>query len=558
MLVHYENGEPTDAASEPIAADIRPEGDGRKLAKLKLIAGLAHIDLDSLVQRDAARRQKRLAMVAAASLVGMVGTSGLALYAIDQRNEARDQRAEADGLIEYMLTDLRKQLEPVGRLEVLDGVGKRAMDYYARQKLEDLSDSELGRRARATMLVAEVQNVRGDNAGALPAFQQAARTTEALLARDPDDPERLYNHGQSLFWVGYIAWQHGRMEEAREALEGYSDISHELAARDRDNLEWQMEEAYSLSNLGTMDFEEGKLASALGYFQRSLDLVDTVSEKEGRPVARQVELGESHSWVSTTLRDLGRIENAIDVRRRELAIYSPMRRADPGNVDIIYAEAYAAAAMGSMLFDRGDFAGAREMLDRSIALAEGQIAADPQNTFAKELARGSLRDRALMAWLEEDRNEATRLFGRLEAHTASLKRADPDNYEWGVEDPVRLALYRAFSDRMADPADALRERARSWRKALKREDPDSPALIVGSHVVEGLALDRMNRTNEARDAYRKALSIGAVTREVVNTRKIAFQAVAAERLGERQRARTLRNRLAELGVDPPIDNALNR
>ena len=558
LLVHYEDGEPTDVASEPIAADLRPEGDGRKLAKLKLIAGLTHLDLDTLVQRDAARRQKRLAMVAAASLMGMVGTSGLALYAIDQRNEARDQRAEADGLIEYMLTDLRKQLEPVGRLEVLDGVGKRAMDYYARQKLEDLSDSELGRRARATMLVAEVQNVRGDNAGALPAFQQAARTTQALLERDPDDPERLYNHGQSLFWVGYIAWQHGRMEKAREALEGYSDISHELAARDRDNLEWQMEEAYSLSNLGTMDLEEGKLASALGYFQHSLDLVDTVSAKEGRPVARQVELGESHSWVSTTLRDLGRIEDAIEVRRRELAIYAPLRRADPGNVDIIYAEAYAAAAMGNMLFDRGDFAGAREMLDRSIALAEEQIAADPQNTFAKELARASLRDRALMAWLERDRNEATRLFDRLEEHTAALKRADPDNYEWSVEDPVRLALYRAFSDRMSDPPDALRKRASSWRKALKREDPDSPALIVGSHVVEGLALDRMNRTNEAHEAYRKALSIGAVTREVVNTRKIAFQAVAAERLGERQRARTLRNRLAELGVDPPIDNALNR
>ncbi|WP_198507741.1 toll/interleukin-1 receptor domain-containing protein [Qipengyuania seohaensis] len=558
LLVHYENGEPTDAQSEPIAADIRPEGDGKKLAKLKLIAGLAHLDLDSLVQRDAARRQKRLAMVAAASLVGMVGTSGLALYAIDQRNEAREQRAEADGLIEYMLTDLRKQLEPVGRLEVLDGVGKRAMDYYARQKLEDLSDSELGRRARATMLVAEVQNVRGDNAGALPAFQQAARTTEALLLRKPDDPERMYNHGQSLFWVGYIAWQHGRMDEAREALEGYSEISHELAALDRENLEWQMEEAYSLSNLGTMDFEGGNLASALDYFQRSLDRVDAVSEKEGRPVARQIELGESHSWVSTTLRDLGRIEDAIGVRERELGIYAPLRRNDPGNVDAIYGEAYAAAAMGNMLMEKGDFSRARTMLEKSIALGEEQIAADPQNTFAKELIRASMRDRALLAWLDGDRDTATRLFERLETHLASLQAADRDNYEWNVEDPVRLALYRAFSDRLSEPADSLRARALSWRKALKREDPDSPALLVGSYVAEGLALDRLNRNSEARTAYRKAVSIGDVTPEVVNTRKIALQAVAAERLGDRQGALSLRRRLTELGVDPPIDNALRR
>ena len=171
LLVHYENGEPTDREAEPIAADMRPEADGRKLAKLKLVAGLAGVDLDHLVQRDAARRQRKLVMVAGASALGMIGTTALSAYAIDQRNEAREQRAEADGLIEYMLTDLRKQLEPVGRLELLDGVGKRAMDYYARQKLADLSATELGRRARATMLVAEVQNLRGNNAEAPPAFR---------------------------------------------------------------------------------------------------------------------------------------------------------------------------------------------------------------------------------------------------------------------------------------------------------------------------------------------------------------------------------------------------
>jgi hypothetical protein len=34
-----------------------------------------------------------------------------------------------------MLTDLRKKLEPVGRLEVMDSVGQRALAYYAAQDL---------------------------------------------------------------------------------------------------------------------------------------------------------------------------------------------------------------------------------------------------------------------------------------------------------------------------------------------------------------------------------------------------------------------------------------
>ena len=45
-----------DGGIEPLAADLRKEGDGRRLGVLKLVAGLAGVGLDALVQRDAARR----------------------------------------------------------------------------------------------------------------------------------------------------------------------------------------------------------------------------------------------------------------------------------------------------------------------------------------------------------------------------------------------------------------------------------------------------------------------------------------------------------------------
>lgn len=45
----------SDVAAEPIAADLRPGKDGRRLALLKLIAGLADVPLDALARRDAAQ-----------------------------------------------------------------------------------------------------------------------------------------------------------------------------------------------------------------------------------------------------------------------------------------------------------------------------------------------------------------------------------------------------------------------------------------------------------------------------------------------------------------------
>ncbi len=120
-------GRPTGKRAEPIAADLRDSGDGRKLGLLKIVAGMLGVGVDDLIQREQQRRNKRLSYIAAASLAGMTMTSGLAVFAFDKRDEARDQRREAEGLVGFMLGDLRAKLEPIGRLDALDAVGSRAL-----------------------------------------------------------------------------------------------------------------------------------------------------------------------------------------------------------------------------------------------------------------------------------------------------------------------------------------------------------------------------------------------------------------------------------------------
>ena len=46
-----DDGQLTDVPAEPIAADLRPGGDGKRLAKLNLVAGLLGVGLDEIVQR---------------------------------------------------------------------------------------------------------------------------------------------------------------------------------------------------------------------------------------------------------------------------------------------------------------------------------------------------------------------------------------------------------------------------------------------------------------------------------------------------------------------------
>ena len=125
----------------------------------------------------------------------------------DRRNAAIVARDDAQGLVEFMLTDLRQRLDAVGRLDVLDAVAKRLLDSYAKEDLLTLDPDALGRRARVLMLLGEVDSARGNLDAALARYKEAVATTEELLRRNPDDEQRIFDHAQSIYWVGDIAWK---------------------------------------------------------------------------------------------------------------------------------------------------------------------------------------------------------------------------------------------------------------------------------------------------------------------------------------------------------------
>jgi tetratricopeptide (TPR) repeat protein len=90
------DGELSPTPAEPIAADIRREADGRRLATQKLVAGLTGLKLDELVKRETQRRVQRMAALTSVAVGGMVVTGGLAFYANARRIEANTQRAIAE------------------------------------------------------------------------------------------------------------------------------------------------------------------------------------------------------------------------------------------------------------------------------------------------------------------------------------------------------------------------------------------------------------------------------------------------------------------------------
>lgn len=75
----------TEQGAEPIAADGREVGDGRKNAFLKVMAGILGVEFDKLRRRDYERQLRRRTAWTSALLILAAVLGGLTLYAIQQR-----------------------------------------------------------------------------------------------------------------------------------------------------------------------------------------------------------------------------------------------------------------------------------------------------------------------------------------------------------------------------------------------------------------------------------------------------------------------------------------
>lgn len=489
-------------ADAPLAADARITGDGKRRAILKLAAAMLGVGLGELVNRDERRRTTRTRIVVSASLALATVMSGLAWVAVQARMEAEFQRNEADGLVEFMLTDLRDRLEPVGRLDALDVVGTRALDYYAKQKLGDLDKDSLGRRARALLLVGEVSNIRGDSDDALRAFRQAAATTQEQLARDPDNQQRLFDHAQSVFWVGYIAYNRGELKAAEAQYREYKRLADRLIALDPENPKWQMEGSYAETNLGVMYIEQGRYAEAEQAFARGLKRIETVARAEPYDAGRQVEIGTNINWLGMANKGLGKEQQALTLHQREIAVYEEVLRRDGADAMAKNRLSIALQFAGDQQLQLGQLDEAIQSYGRAIALNAEMRRLEPANTDWQHSEVGGRLDLTQILAYAGRTAESRSMLDSAAALLGRMIAKDPKNSVWsGYLHSRELSTRSRFALAAGDTAHA----AALINKALglDLEDKDRIAVLLLAGDIDA----RLKRTDSARSHWTTALNL---------------------------------------------------
>ncbi len=485
-----QTGPSTETPAETLAADAREGGDGKKYAMLKVAAGMLGVGLDDLVRRDATRRARFAWTVAGASIAGMAATGALAVYAVAKGNEATAMRGRAETLVEFMLTELRDKLEPVGRIDILEAVGERAMKYYADQDLRTLNEDALARRAKALLLLGEIDFLRNDLDAAQTAYAAAVQATNEQLRRDPKNPTRIFDHAQAVFYNGETAVARGDLATAEDWYREYHRLAQELVKIDGTNPDYQLEIAYATSNLGSVKFFDGRYEEAIDEFKESIATRRRLFDAAPSDANIAFDYAYALSWRAFAELMRGSCDTAIDLIGQQLSIYGDQSSLESENFRVLDAAVTAHRRLAECHLAQGRADDARLAANNATAIADRLLRREKGNANWNVNASHIERMLSLLAKLDGDEPAAV-------SHAEkAIEYADAACARKTCEEWMRHARALAFARRIQSGDGSGAEDAAARLDAMLGELRGAESTDGASTLAAAtLALERYRRRN---------------------------------------------------------------
>ena len=318
--------------------------------------------------------------LAVLAMVSLTGVSVLqARRAERAEHQAQERRQQADDLLSYMLGEFADKLRPVGRLELLDSVGSKALTYLAQD--DNATPAERLQRAKALTVIGEVRVSKRNLKDALEPLEAASR----LLSGAP--PSRELNgawfkaQGAAAFWTGHVYYYTRELDKAADAWLDYRDAEQAWVDAEPTNREALVELSYAYNSLGTARLNMVELAEATTYFKRSIELKKKNIDADPKPDPKaQMEYADSLSWLGNVLLQQGLDRAAERLFAQGTEVIAKARLTAPDDNLWLYREAIMRRWRADALARMGRNAEAGEELRITLSMLKRLRTVDPSNT----------------------------------------------------------------------------------------------------------------------------------------------------------------------------------
>ena len=357
---------------EPLAADVRRFADGKRLALLKIVAGILGVRLDELRQRDAQRRYRRIWLSTFAGVLASLVIGWLTYSQLATRAAAEVQRANTEELLRFMLGDLDR-LEPIRGLERITPEDTEQARFKAELGLEHLDNDSLIENALSWRNEGMDLKWEGRFDDADTRFKRSRAALIELYQREGNTPRALFELAQSEYYVGEIHITKGEIDEALQHWTQYGALARRLVNSEPSNPRNVMELSYSLMNLGALEQQRpipetsrtlALLQAAVEYNQMALVL------DPGNPEYRN-SLMNQLAWLADAYRGICALGDALEARQQVVDLGFESQQKTPLDNHQLEALALYVTGLGELQRDIGlngraaaSFMEAGEMLQR--------------------------------------------------------------------------------------------------------------------------------------------------------------------------------------------------
>jgi hypothetical protein len=224
----------------------------------------------------------------------------------------------------------------------------------------------------------------GDRPAALEDFEAARRTTAALLAEKPNDPERIFDQAQSEYYVGSIDIQGCDPKRAKGPFNAYATLADRLLAIDPHSGIYLREAGYAQGNL-CQDALEAPVekAEAMRACAASLDYMQRAAKAPNAPKDIQADVATHEAWLADAYNAHGDLAHAMEHRLKQQAILSDLRAADPNNRARKKDWIGAQRGLAILELEMGQAGAARARLLKARAETQALVDFEPKNQLWK-------------------------------------------------------------------------------------------------------------------------------------------------------------------------------
>ena len=373
----------TDEPEEPLAADARPQGDGKEVAKNKVIAGLLGLGLDEVMRRAERARKRRarfFGALAGVFLLLAVAATGSAVYAYGKLIESNDRLDEAIEIAYGIVTKATAMSDRYGvpqelTLELLSGAESAINGLFAK----GANTAKLKHR-KAMMLLSFADSYRllGRSDDGLQRVSEARGILADLTDRNPNNAEWQADLAISDYKAGDIQFYRGHLIEAldkfRASLRALIEYpGHDLSGQYSYYLLW------SYDKIAMAELFVGGVSDALANMQIAHALAERVAAANPNDIIAQRDLALSHMLICDGLRMRGAYTQGLDHCRTAVSMLGSIVAKNGDNSRWQRDLAWSEISLGAILVKLGSLDEAIRAFQSAVSIDKRLVFTDPKN-----------------------------------------------------------------------------------------------------------------------------------------------------------------------------------